>query len=248
MFRSIGKAGVLATSVGLISCGCVSTATVAKSVNLPAQKEETVADVTDPDYRVGTGDQLTIRKLGDDTPQPIAVEGDGCIHLANATLRVDGLTTGEIATSLRQEFGWEFQNCSVRVEDANSQVVHLFVPGEPVQAIPYRGKETVEDLLARSDCASCRRGYRVRVVRPGKTIHAVPEIFAFQLDAELKDRPSGAEPVVLQPNDYVYLEKDKGKPGELTRMTESKWYQKPGQWARELKRTRNDHSVARRPE
>lgn len=247
MIGSIGRSGVLVTSVGLICCGCVSPTPLAKSSSSSIRQDHELAKVSDPDYRVGTGDKLALRKLGEEQPHTVVVEGDGRIRLTNSTLRVDGMTTGEIAASLRREFGWEFQNCSVRVADANSQVVHLFVPGEPAQAIPYRGKETVEELLARSDCASCRRGYRVRVVRPGKTLQAAPEIFALQLDAELRDRPTGVEPVLLQPNDYVYLEKDVGKPGELTRMTESRWYQKPGQWARELRRSRTDESAARRP-
>lgn len=193
-------------------------------------------EVTDTDYRVGAGDVLTIDPIGEKGPAQCAVGRDGSIELVGTEIRVDGLSATEISATLRRELGWEFQNCHVAVTEPKSQFVHLFIESQPPQAIAYRGKETVEDLLARSDCKSCRRGYRVRVVRPGTSIGELPEIFAIQLDAELKDRPTGREPVLLEPNDYVYLERDRGRPGELTKLTESRWYQKPGQWARQLRK------------
>jgi protein involved in polysaccharide export with SLBB domain len=203
--------------------------------------------VTDADYRVGAGDVLTIDRVGEKGPEELAVGRDGSIQLTGTDIRVDGMNAQEISTVLRRELGWEYQNCHVEISQPNSQFLQLFVDGKSAQAIPYRGKETVEEMLTRSDCPSCRRGYRVRVVRPGKAIGQLPEIFAFQIDSELKDRPTGREPVLLEPNDYVYLERDRGRPGELTKMTESRWYQKPGQWARQLRQqTQHDGAMAQR--
>lgn len=248
----------LVLAAAIASAGCSATGGSSSPpgmVAAPSRRGErargpsaTAAEVTDPRYAVGVGDRLAIQSVGDAAPETVEVEGDGALHFAGgANVRVDGHTTDAIAAQLRRDLGWRYQNCSVRVIEPKSQFIQLFVEGEPARAIPYRGRETVEDMLERVDCKGCRRGHRVRVVRPSKTIHGVPEIFALQLDRELKDRPTGATPIQLEPNDYVYLEKDNGKPGELTRLTESHWYQRPGQWAKQLRESRqSDRRLAKR--
>ena len=61
---------------------------------------------------------------------------------------------------------------------------------------------------------------RSYVVRRSGAIGEAPEILSAELDAQFQEKHSGTRPIVLVANDYVYLDKDMGHPGPLTRLTE----------------------------
>lgn len=206
--------------------------------------------IIDPTYRVGARDVLAVWRRTDARPQSLRIESDGTIRIPDADpIRADNLTTGEIARELGRRFD-DFKECRVEVKEYQSQFVYIFMADDtkaPPKAIAFQGRETVEELITRVGCKECKKGYRVRVVRPSTTIGAMPEIFAVKLDEQGRDRQQVAKPVFVRPNDYVYFEKDKGRPGEMTAMTESPWYRRPIDW---MTRRRNSNPdpmpVARR--
>lgn len=189
----------------------------------------------DPDYLVGAGDVLLVQRDSRQPPERVVVRADGKIQFAlGDPIHVDGLTSRQIAQALRSELGGEYRGCSVKIAECRSQVVHVFGTdaGDGAKEVPYTGKETVDELLRRIGCGDCQRGYRVRVVRRGSDVDDETQIFAVQTDRNQYLRHPFARPVYLEPNDFVYVERDVGKPGALTRMTETPWYRKPFQWFR----------------
>jgi hypothetical protein len=181
----------------------------------------------DPGYRVGAGDLLTFRRAGAAETVSAAIGVDGSVRLpGSGAVRIDGLTIAEISDALLEELGPDFADCRVAVQDCRSQVLHVFGmdAGEGSRPVPYRGRETVQQLLDRIDCRRCQRGYRVRVVRPGDSLNQEPKIFAVQLNDRLTSRNPEEPPVHLKAGDYVYIERDVGKPGFLTSITAGRLY------------------------
>lgn len=218
------------------AAGCASTNPSARTSAAPIGNPTARATpgAIDVDYHVGTGDVVQIRTPSMSQPLVAKVQGDGCLHLsAKDRVRVDGLLTTEIAQKLEHDCGPRFRHAQVAVQDFHSQFIHVYgIDGasEP-RAVVFRGRESLRDVLVRAGCRPCRQGYRVRVVRQGGTIGAIPEIAAVRLDRDLNNR-DGAAPVLLQANDLVYVAKDIGKPGEMTRMTEGHWWNSPSRWFR----------------
>lgn len=202
-------------------------------------------------YRVGTGDELALRAGPGKPERTVTVAADGSLHVpGHESLRVDGLTASEIAEAIASEWGEPFRASQVTVTRCASQVIHLFGgdAGEPARAVPYRGPETVEEFLDRIGFRQRRRGYRVRVVRAGKSLEEPTQILATQTDRGHRERNASVRPIRLEPNDYVYLERDVGTPGALTKMTETPWYKKPAEWVRaSRKTTRSAPAPARAP-
>ena len=139
------------------------------------------------------------------------VGNDGFVRVAGGdAVRVDNLTATEAAAELSERLGKDFARCTVTVAKYNSQFI--YVVGDPrhegPRAVPYQGKETLPELLARVGCQHCTRGFRARVVRAGAKMGMAPEVVAVRLDSDLNQRAADG-PVTLRPNDYVYLERDK---------------------------------------
>lgn len=224
---------MLAAALLLPLTGCAAQApclfgTCNKSASRPPVKP-------DPEYRVAAGDTLEIRTPVSKDPIVAEVLPDGRIEIDDQTVvRVDGMTTDEIRIQLAS-FDPAIEP-KVAVRAYNSQFMYVFgeKDREEPQAIPYRGKESITELMKRVGCRSCRLGYRVRVVRPGKTIGAVPDVFTVHLDKSMKIRDmntnlnggtqgadsseskeeilQAAAALALEPGDYVYIERDMTDP------------------------------------
>jgi hypothetical protein len=157
--------------------------------------------------------------------QTAEVRVDGNLLLAGETIRVDDLTTQEIACRIQEKLGDEFRDCKVVVSKYNSQHIYVFGDGreESPRAVPYQGRETLREFMSRVGCRECIRGYRARIVRPSQDMGAKPEILAVKLDADLYDRDRSSEPLFLQANDYVYLERDGAGPGGVLPRSNRFW-------------------------
>lgn len=179
---------------------------------------------TDPSYRVASGDVLEIRRsrLKKESAE---VRVDGNLQVGGETIRVDNLTPQEIACRIQERLGDDFRGCKVSVSKFNSQFVYVFGDGreESPRAVPFQGRETLREFMARVGCRECFRGYRARVVRPSQDMGAKPEIMAVKLDADLYDRDHKSNPIYVQANDYVYLERDGAGPGGVLPRSNKFW-------------------------
>ena len=179
--------------------------------------------VIEANYQVGVGDKLTVAFAQKQEPEVFTVERDGCIHLDGLTaVRVDGLTTSEITQRIQKSRGMFHGRVTVRVKECRSQFIFLCRPGthESPEAVTFRGQETLTAFLRRTGCKSFHAGFRARVDRRSGAVGEAPEILSAELDAQFQEKHSGTRPIVLVANDYVYLDKDMGHPGPLTRLTE----------------------------
>jgi protein involved in polysaccharide export with SLBB domain len=179
----------------------------------------------DPTYHVGAGDVLEVRRSGGQFDK-VEVRSDGSIRLGTSdSVRVDNLTTVEIADQLRESLGQPYANCRVGVAKYNSQFVYVFGDSrqESQRAVPYQGRETLREFLARVGCRQCWRGYRARIVRPNESIGATPEVVAVKLDAGLQIRGRNNQDPLVRPNDYVYIERDGAGPGDIVPRSDKSW-------------------------
>jgi protein involved in polysaccharide export with SLBB domain len=159
-------------------------------------------------YLVGCPDVLEVAVAG--RPDlgcraPVAV--DGCVDLgALGRPRVEGRTPPAIARELAGPAGVPADRVVLRVAAYNSQQVFLFGQVNGVQkAVPYRGPETVLDLLQRTGGLTPGAAPEdVYVIRPHLVDGTRPEVFHVDLQAiVLKHDP--ATNLRLQPFDQVHV-------------------------------------------
>jgi protein involved in polysaccharide export with SLBB domain len=158
-------------------------------------------------YRVQCPDVLEVAVAGrPDCTGRFPVRADGRIALGPAGVRVEGLPAAEVAARVAAALGVPAPYVQVRVADYNSQQLYLF--GEVAglsRAVPYRGPETVVELLLRvGGVTPGAAPSNVQVVRPHVAEGRPPEVFPVDLPAILvKHDPSTN--VRLQPFDQVYV-------------------------------------------
>jgi hypothetical protein len=132
---------------------------------------------------------------------------DGFIGLVDAgPLRVDGLRPPEIAAVVAERAGVPAERVHVRVAAFNSQQVYVFgeVAGSQ-RAVPYRGPETVLDLLQRAGGLSpAAAPTDVQVVRAHVADGKTPEVFHVDLAAIVLKHDQHSN-VRLLPFDQVYV-------------------------------------------
>jgi protein involved in polysaccharide export with SLBB domain len=204
--------------LGCMTPGVLKPRSSPEAAAIPSRLE------TDPTYRVAAGDVIEIHRPRT-KKQTAEVRVDGNLQLAGESIRVDDLTPQEIACRIQERLGDDYRNCKVIVAKFNSQHIYVFGDGreESPRAVPYQGRETLREFMARVGCQECIRGYRARIVRPSRDMGAKPEILAVKLDADLYDRDPNSEPLFLQANDYVYLERDGAGPGGLLPRSNRFW-------------------------
>jgi protein involved in polysaccharide export with SLBB domain len=141
------------------------------------------------------------------------VGSDGRIHLdSSLRILVDGLCTPEIRQSITEATGLPVQQVSVQVADYRSQQISLFggIQGQE-RAIPYRGPETVLDLLQRAGgIAPGTEVSRIFVVRPHVADGKPPEVFTIDLRAIVFAHDQQTN-IRLEPSDQVYIGQTSGE-------------------------------------
>lgn len=168
----------------------------------------------DAEYRVAAGDEFELIGSQVTKPARFQVARDGTILLPDGrSLLVDNRTADEIARLMEKAWNAPCDGCKIKVLQCNSQFLYVFGAGKDrgARAVSYRGRETVPELLRRVGVPKAKRGYRVRLVRPSAIIGAPPEVVVHYFDSTLREKKSSKEPFHIQPEDYVYVEKDKGK-------------------------------------
>lgn len=168
------------------------------------------------------------------------VRADGRIDLGDdyGKPRVEGRTLDEIARLLAADTGAAPNTVEVRVAEFRSQYLLLF--GQVIgwqRAVPYRGQETVLDLLQRvGGLTPGAEPADVYVVRPHLGVGRRPEAFHVDLRA-LVLRHDERTNVRLLPGDHVYVgatrqaQVEKALPPWLRPVYQALWNTRPNRAA-----------------
>jgi polysaccharide biosynthesis/export protein len=135
------------------------------------------------------------------------VNADGRIGLTDdLTVRVDGQTPAEITAALEQLAYAPAGEVVVRVAEFSSQQLYVLSDAPGLQrVVPYRGPETVVDVLQRvgglsSQCAPAE----IQVVRAHVADGTPPEVFHVDLAAILLKQDQRTN-IILQSFDQIYI-------------------------------------------
>ena len=162
----------------------------------------------DAHYHVHHPDVLALHVEGrPDCSGPRPVGLDGRIHLAGpAHLVVDGQSAPAIARDVARRLRLPPSAVRVEVQEYGSQFLYLFGEvGDRHHVVPYRGPETVLDLLQRIGGAAPGAALGdVRVVRAHVADGKPPEVFHVDLDAILRARDLQTN-VRLEPFDRIHV-------------------------------------------
>ncbi len=158
-------------------------------------------------YSIACPDVLDVSVAGrPDLTGRVAVEPDGAIGLGDlGRLPAEGLTTAELAGRVAAAAGVSRAGVRVRVAEFNSRQVFLFGPvSGPERAVPYRGPETVTELLQRTGgLTRAAEIDEIHVVRANVAVGRRPEVFPVDLGAIR--RGDARTDVPLQPYDQIYV-------------------------------------------
>jgi protein involved in polysaccharide export with SLBB domain len=180
-------------------------------MNRALRPEQTVAQEsfsTAKFYQVHCPDQLEIQLQGlHPWRGRCDVAPDGRIGLGRlGTVRVDGLTPGEIADQLSQLLSMRSEEVQVVVAAYKSQQVYLY--GEVAssqRAVAYEGPERVVELLERvGGLTSGASPGDVQVVRTHVADGKQPEIFHVDLPAIVLKQDQQSN-IRLHPFDQIYI-------------------------------------------
>jgi polysaccharide biosynthesis/export protein len=134
------------------------------------------------------------------------IDADGRMPVAGARVRVEGQTPAEAAQHIADRFGIDAAGVRVRVTGFNSQ--QLYIHGEIAglqRAVPYRGPETVVDVLQRvGGIAPGAAPSDIQVVRSRIADGRPPEVFHVNLEAILL-RSDQSTNIPLEPFDQIYV-------------------------------------------
>ncbi|HZY90873.1 MAG TPA: polysaccharide biosynthesis/export family protein [Gemmataceae bacterium] len=198
---------LLAAALGL-AVGCVSGRSRFEQALLADRTPAAHGGDSGALYAVHCPDVLELNVVGrPDWDGRRRVGPDGFIGLGDAgPLRVDGLRPSEIAAAVAERAGVPAERVHVRVAAFNSQQVYVFgeVAGSQ-RAVPYRGPETVLDLLQRAGGLSpAAAPTDVQVVRAHVADGKTPEVFHVDLAAIVLKHDQHSN-VRLLPFDQVYV-------------------------------------------
>jgi protein involved in polysaccharide export with SLBB domain len=199
--RWVGRSGLwLCLLVGCASGKGHTDATVQAS-RTPAAAPHAISE----QYHACCPDVLDV-SVGHSPPIHARISPDGRIDLAAlGEVRVEGLTCGEIERRVAAAARQTPDAVHVQVADFKSQQVYIFGEVNGLQrAVPYRGPETVLQLLQRAGGLS--QGAEpddVYVVRSHVASGGQPELFPIHLEeASGKDRRAVLQ---LEPFDQIYI-------------------------------------------
>ncbi len=191
-----------------LAAGCATDRSQLERALLEDRNPAAHGEDTDRHYRVRCPDVLEIAVAGaPDWSGPRRVGADGRIVLAaGRRLRVDGQTLPTIAAEVASVARVDPQRVQVRVAEFNSQQVYLFGEVSGMQrALPYRGPETILDLLQRAGGITPGAALGdVQVVRAHVADGSTPEVFHIDLEAIVRKQDQRTN-IRLEPFDQVYI-------------------------------------------
>ena len=200
---NLGKVGAL-LALAVVS-GCAGdSGRLSKALIADRQPAAHARDL-DAHYRVHCADVLRVEVRGGSTAS-CKVALDGRIELADHRVEVEGRHTGRIAALVAREVGAKEADVRVSVVEYNSQRLYLFGEvAEKYQTLPYRGPETVVDLLRRVGGGTQGAALAdVRVVRSHVADGLPPEVFHVDVRAILLEKDLQTN-IRLEPSDHIHI-------------------------------------------
>lgn len=205
--RSIWWAGLLTPLLALLS-GCVTNRGQIEQAIRARRLPPTHLLQLAAAYRARCPDVIQVDIAG--LPQysgakPIAP--DGRIDLGKGGRpQVESETAPEIVRTVAELVGVPPQRVRVAVAEYNSQYLYLFGPvGGSQRAVPYRGPETVLDLLHRTGGISGSAAlHDITILRPHVAEGKRPEVFHIDL-AAIVLRNDAETNILLEPFDQVHI-------------------------------------------
>jgi protein involved in polysaccharide export with SLBB domain len=200
--------GLLVLALAAALAGCATDrASIEKNLMADRHSARRSAGVAE-NYRVACPDVLEVRVA--DRPELSAtyvIGSNGRIDVGDyGALRVEGRTLPEVAGLIADETGQPPAGVEVRVADFRSQ--QLFLSGQVVgwqRTVPYRGQETVLDLLQRvGGITPGAEPGDVYVVRTHLGDNQRPEVLHVDLKAIVMRRDDRTN-LRLMPFDQVYV-------------------------------------------
>lgn len=163
----------------------------------------------DDGYRLRCPDavEVTVDMRGDIPPGRRPIGADGCIDLGPLErVRVEAQTPSEAAARIAGAAGVPPAAVHVRVVDYRSQQVFIFGEVTGLQrAVPYRGPETIRDLLQRAGgITPGAEPSDVHVVRANVAGGKRPEIFPVDLRAIALNKDDKTN-IRLEPFDQIFI-------------------------------------------
>ncbi len=191
----------LAALLGLcLTAGC---ATTGPALTPPATTAP--LEVSDR-YQINCPDTLEVT-VGDQPRGTLKVRADGRVNLGQGEeLRVEGQTVGQAERAVARALGVPRDQAHIRISQFNSQQIYVFGEINGLQrAVPYKGQETVVDLLRRvGGLADGAEPEDVTVVRGHVASGGRPEVFPVPLHDILAGKDTRSN-LTLQPFDQVYV-------------------------------------------
>jgi len=198
---------LLALPMLLHAPGCAKDR-VSVEKNLMAQQSAVRNEGVPERYRVGCPDavELVVRQRPEFSGRH-EIGPDGRIDLGEyGRLHIEGRTTPEIVKLVAEETGASPESVQARVSEFRSQHVLLF--GEVIgwqRSVPYRGQETVLDLLQRvGGITTDAEPSDVYVLRPHLGDNQRPETFHVDLQAIVLKHDYKTN-IRLLPFDQIYV-------------------------------------------
>jgi protein involved in polysaccharide export with SLBB domain len=136
-----------------------------------------------------------------------AIDAEGRIDLGSAgRVRLEGRTVDECTRLIADALGVPRSSVQVRVAEFQSRQIYLF--GQVVgrqRSIPYRGPETVSDVLRRAGGLSeGAAGDHVYIVRPRVAEGQRPEIYHVDIRA-ITEKHDERTNIIIEPFDQIYV-------------------------------------------
>lgn len=198
----------LLLSLVLVPTGCAPNPAVIHKALVQDRTPAAHGDNLEAQYLVGSPDVLEVTVRGrDDWCGQRRVLPDGRIALSpDDLLRVEGMTVIEAGRKIADRAGLPYRSVSVAVAQYNSQHVYLFGEfSERHRVVPYRGPETVVDLLQRIGGISPGASPgAIQIVRSHVADGGQPEVFDVDLEAIVLKKDQSTN-VRLQAFDQVYI-------------------------------------------
>jgi polysaccharide biosynthesis/export protein len=200
--------GLALTMLSLPASGCVKDRGDLEKNLLAARHSTQRNEGVEDSYRVGCPDVIELRvEPRTEFTGKYKIAPDGKIDLGDyGKLRIEDRTPPEIATLMAAEIGVAPENVRVRVvEYHSSNVILLGEIAGSQRSIPYRGQETVLDLLQRIGGITIgAEPQDIYVVRPHLGDSQRPEVFHVDLNAIVVKHDYKTNVRIL-PFDQIYV-------------------------------------------